>query len=308
MVQIIGIIIPLIGIIVLLKKEQHRSAVYLMLANITCMMVNSGYFLILNSKGFEEAMLVFKMEYLGNILFYIFFLIFLCSYLKIRIPKVLCALWITFESFEVCILWKDNYNAMFRDIEFREQKQAEVSYLHIEGSWITNVRYGVIGVALFFVFTYTLYQLIRLRKFAARHTLVRLLVAELIVIVSLVLAWFYHFADNIIPICTSMAVFIISLGVVSGEIFTVTDMGREWVFENIEHAVLILDPAYGYLDANACARNVFPELVKVHENWKVPKRIIRIFEDEKEEFWIDERHYQRTIIPLKQNEDTVGTA
>ncbi len=123
-------------------------------------------------------------------------------------------------------------------------------------------RYGVIGVALFFVFVYTVYQLKRLRKFAVRHTLVRLLVAELIVIVPLVLAQFYHLADNIIPICTSMAVFIISLGVVSGEIFNVTDMGREWVFENIEHAVLILDTAYGYLDANACAKPVFPELVR----------------------------------------------
>lgn len=306
-VQIIGIVLPLIGIIVLLRKEQSRSSMYLMLANVACVIVNSGYFLTLNSQNFDAAMLAFKMEYLGNILFFFFFAVFLCSYLQLGISKLFCCVWIAFETFEICTVWNDNYHdIVFNNIEFEVQERAEFHYLQIEAGWTTRMRYGIIAFALLIVLCYTIYRLIRMRKFSTGHKLRHLLAAELIVLVPVTIVQFYSFPYDIIPICSSFAVFIIILGVVSGEIFTVTDRGRQWVFEHIDNAVVILDPAYGYLDANECAKALFPELVKKPKNRKVPQQLIEIFQKEEDEFWLDEHHYKKMVYTLKQHKEIAG--
>ena len=47
MIQILGIFIPVISIVVILQKEQSKSATYLMLANAACSIVNCSYLMIL---------------------------------------------------------------------------------------------------------------------------------------------------------------------------------------------------------------------------------------------------------------------
>ena len=71
--QVIGSMIPAAGIIVLFYKKQNRVSMYLMLTNIGCLIMNMGYWLVLRSDTYEEAMMAYKMEYIGNVLFYIFF-------------------------------------------------------------------------------------------------------------------------------------------------------------------------------------------------------------------------------------------
>ena len=90
--QIIGTLVPLIGIAVLLRKEQSEVSVNLLLANVACMMMNGGYTLVLRSQSYGEAMLAFLSQYLGNVFFYFFFTRFIFSYLFIKAVLKLCSI------------------------------------------------------------------------------------------------------------------------------------------------------------------------------------------------------------------------
>ena len=83
-IQTIGILIPVIGIIVLIQKEQSKTTMYLMLTNFGCLIMNGGYSLFLRARSPELAEFAYNIEYTGNIIFYLFFVLFIISYFKIR--------------------------------------------------------------------------------------------------------------------------------------------------------------------------------------------------------------------------------
>ncbi len=80
LIQVVGCIIPVVGIIALFYKRQSNSSMYLIITNIGCFIMNMGYLLVMRSTGFREALVAFKMQYIGSILFYLFFGLFVISY------------------------------------------------------------------------------------------------------------------------------------------------------------------------------------------------------------------------------------
>ncbi|MCH5344415.1 MAG: hypothetical protein J1E64_10265 [Acetatifactor sp.] len=87
-IQVIGIMIPLVGITALLKrKHQSNNSMFLMVTNIGCLLMNSGYFLMLGAGDAGQARLVSKIVYFGNVLFYFFFVLFMVSYFWKKYPE-----------------------------------------------------------------------------------------------------------------------------------------------------------------------------------------------------------------------------
>lgn len=60
-IQIIGCLVPVAGIIALFYKRQSNSSMYLIITNIGCFIMNIGYLLVMRSIGFREALIAFKM-------------------------------------------------------------------------------------------------------------------------------------------------------------------------------------------------------------------------------------------------------
>ena len=79
-IQIIGCMVPIVGIIALFYKRQSTSSMYLIITNIGCLIMNIGYVLLMRSTGFNEALIAYKMQYMGSILFYLFFGLFVMTY------------------------------------------------------------------------------------------------------------------------------------------------------------------------------------------------------------------------------------
>ena len=63
LISMAGVVIPLIGIFVLMGKEQNKSSTNLMIANMGCLIMNGAYFLLLRTSKPDEATLALKMEY-----------------------------------------------------------------------------------------------------------------------------------------------------------------------------------------------------------------------------------------------------
>ena len=105
MIQILGIFIPVISIVVILQKEQSKSATYLMLANAACSIVNCSYLMILEMDNAEALTTAYRMEYVGISLFFFFFILFMMEYQHMRCSRVVSIGWPLFELIEIPQMW-----------------------------------------------------------------------------------------------------------------------------------------------------------------------------------------------------------
>lgn len=63
--QLIGILVPFVGCVSLIRKAHSRTSMYLLLANLGCLIINGSYMLLLQTKTYEGALIALKMEYFG---------------------------------------------------------------------------------------------------------------------------------------------------------------------------------------------------------------------------------------------------
>ena len=95
-----------------------------------------------------------------------------------------------------------------------------------------------------------------------------------------------------------MAVLLIILSVVEGDIFNILDIGRGWMVENFDALFLVADKSYGYLDSNKYARENFEELSGIHKGEKLSGRLEALFKSAEEEIVIADKHYKKYIKDL----------
>lgn len=111
-----------------------------------------------------------------------------------------------------------------------------------------------------------------------RHNLFHLMLAQGFLLVMLIFSQFADIPFDIMPIASSVVICVMTLSVMVGEFFTVTDQGRDWVFEHTNDVFLIADDAYGYLDANRYAKKLFPVLRRFHKNQELPEEVLQLFQ------------------------------
>ena len=91
-----------------------------------------------------------------------------------------------------------------------------------------------------------------------------------------------------------------------GELLSAVETGREWVVENMQSAFVVVDPAYGYLDANTAAQEMFPQLRTLPRNGRVDDALYEILHEDHCMIELDGRYYEKTIEPIHQKSDIVG--
>lgn len=116
----------------------------------------------------------------------------------------------------------------------------------------------------------------------------------------------FRFSFEFVPVFSSIAVLLIILSVVEGDIFSVLDIGRGWVIENFDSVFMIADSSYGYLDANKFAKEQFEELADIHKGEKLSDRLRDLFLSEKTEIVIGENHYEKFIKELAVKDKVKG--
>lgn len=174
--------------------------------------------------------------------------------------------------------------------------------VNMDGGVLYYVRYGLIASMLLFLFVYTLCRFIKMKNKTERHNLFHLMLAQGFLLVMIIFSQFADIPFDIMPIASSVVICVMTLSVMVGEFFTVTDQGRDWVFEHTNDVFLIADDAYGYLDANRYAKKLFPVLRRFHKNQELPEEVLQLFQTTEDEVELDGRFYERRLATLYQNE------
>ncbi|MBE5950666.1 MAG: response regulator [Lachnospiraceae bacterium] len=275
-IQVIGSLIPAVGIIALFYKKQNKVSMYLMLTNIGCLIMNMGYWLVLRSDTYEEAMMAYKMEYIGNVLFYIFFGLFVVSYFTKNVPDWIFYCWAGFELIPLFCLWDERLNPLlFGRISFHANERWGYHYVHVEPGMLYLIRYSLVAFVLLGAVIFSTIWLFKIKIRTEQERVARLIGAEFVIVLALTLTLMGKVPFDIVPISGSCAILAIILSVIRGEFFGIAELGREWAFEQMENAVIVVDNSCNVLDANEAARRMFPELNVLREETleeKIQKR------------------------------------
>lgn len=300
-IQCTGMIVPLVGIVAMLKREQTKVSTYLLLTNIGCLIINAGYLLMISSQNTREAHLAFKIEYLGNVMFYFFFILFLVSYFGKKVPNIVLTFWIMVEGSQVAALWVERRDfSMFEKLQFMTGDVLGIMRAELENGLVYEIRYAALAFILSGFLGFTLFKMFRMKETTEKGNLGRLAGAEFVVMSSLIVMQVFDFEYDLVPLSASCAIFSIILGVIRGE-FHVEDIGRSWLFEDMKDAFIVVDRDYCYLDSNTSAKKYFPELYFIVKSDNIPKLLLQIFQQEDEQFVLHERHMVKKVVPIEEN-------
>ena len=307
-IAIIGILIPISGIFALIRNNQHSENTFrLVLTNIGCLIMNSGYFLILLSDSELEASTALKIEYLGDAMFYLFFILFMQSYLQKRAHKIPTYLWIAFECILVGFYWVDSIrNRFIGEYTFTNETRFNIYTAQVEANTIYLIRNSILCFLLFIGLIYTTVRMFRTKLKTERYNLARLVGAQFVVTLSLVIQLIVNPALNIVPLFASLSILSVILSVIKNEFFGVADSGHEWVFEQMDNAYIIVDSLYGYLDSNNAAKKLFSCISEYRQNERISDQLYEIFTSEEKTIEIEGKFFEKKVTQIKRNDKIIG--
>lgn len=280
---LIGIVIPIIGIIALLRAYATRESAMLIVADVICLFYNAVYFQHLNASGIGESVMTLKMSMLCSMLFILFFTMFMASYMSFSRMRGPITLYGFLTVLTVAILWDNRYSALVYDnMTFSAASDTSGSYSSIsfdEGAlyFVNNVTAFIILLMLF-VFTIRLYRKNTLTKI--KRNLRSVMAAELIIAASIPVAMSFGVLYDYQPILASVSVLALTVNILRGDFFGTINKARNRVFEQISDGFITVDTDYRYLDSNRYARELFPALQNMWIGTPLPEDIRREFEND----------------------------
>lgn len=280
---LIGIVIPVIGIIALLRAYSTRESAMLIVADVICLFYNAIYFQHLNSSSISEAIMTLKMSLLCSMAFCLFFMMFLASYMSAARMRGPITFYGVLTVTMVAILWDNRYSALVYDnMSFAAATGKAGSYSSIsfdEGIlYLVNNVTAFIILLLLFAFTIRLYRKNTLAKI--KRNLRSVMAAELIIAVSIPIAMSFGILYDYQPILASVSVLALTINILRGDFFGTINKARNSVFEQIDDGFITVDTDYHYLDSNRYARELFPALQTMQIGSVLPEDILHEFHND----------------------------
>ena len=206
-----------------------------------------------------------------------------------------------FEVVAIGIVWDDSKREqIFGRYDFRENAELGYHFLNAQAGIVYSIRYGFLSIFLLALIIYMIVRRVRIRKQGGdeKHNLSKLIIAKFVIIIPLIVEMAINSAFEFVPIFSSIAVLLVILSVVEGDIFSILDIGRGWVIENFDAIFMIVNSTYGYLDSNRFAKETYGELAKIHKGERISKQLETLFTTEETEFTIGDKHYERYMKEL----------
>ena len=305
--QFIGVLIPLSGVAILLQQEQNKISTYLMMTNIGCLIMNITQMFVFNSDTFGGALVAYKIGHLGGSWFFFSFGLFVTSYLSKKKSAWMFILWGMIEISSMAALLIAPFNKYLFTIHYQQPVQGSYSQtIRIEPEMLYYIRYSTLAFVLMIALGLTLHHMFSAKTKLIRKKLARLSGAEFVLLSTFVVSLTTNLSYDIVPVAASFSIITIILSVMRGDFFGLKEWGRNWAFEQMSEAVVIVDQEYKFLDANSYAKELFPELNEQGREKKISDNILNIFETDKKEGMLNDKHYEKKVTRIYQNGEVVG--
>jgi len=307
-VATIALLIPLAGIYALIRKpQQSGNTVRLMLTSIGALVMNSGNLFAALSKTDAECLVSAKIEWLGNAIFFYFFLTFLLSYLHIRIPVRFRLAWAGVEGIVLLFFWEDSLRErVFGRLQYEYLTSLKIYTVQFEYTLVFRLRYLAFAVMLICGIVFSTARMMLMKLDSERRNLGRLVFAQSIILIPVLILLIAKPRIEPVPFFSSLALLPVVISMLTDGFFGVTDSGHEWVFRQMENAYIITDSLYEYLDANPQAKEMFPDLKRIHLNSPLPENLRSIFNVNTAQFMLENKTYRKKVTEITHQGKVVG--
>lgn len=308
-IQSVGIVIPMIGIFGVLQRRQTKTSTKLLIANIGVLIMNSGYLIILRSNNLSSSISAFKIMYLGNIIFYLFFILFCLSYLQHVAPVWFSLVFVFFEIADLYITWNDA-TAYLTYFNFQTHQIADmnINYLTYEYGPLSMIRYTIILLVLIVLLSISIKRMLYSKTLFDKHNYIKLSGSLFVVTFALMASCTYEFEIYIVPISSAVACIFIIVGVLKGDFYSIVETGRDTIFDAIESAIVMVDSKWNYIDANMYAKNRIKVLNYLNTYSNIPPTIRDILDNIEPTIEFEGNMYSKNAYNLYAGKEVVGQA
>ena len=308
LIQIMCIVIPAAGLAALmLNREQDAPSVRLAVADTGCLIMNGASLLLASSKNISQANTAVKMQASGNTLFFLFFFLFMLSYLRVNHKKMISVIWAVFECVYIASFWSDILRQkIIGHYSYSYSRGGEICLAYISPLWLYRIRNILILVFLFAGLGYTAISAFGARSARERFSLTMLAGASLLMSGSFVFDIIASPGYEAVPMFSSVAMLAIILGLMKGEFSGVIEMGRVWAADRMKNAYVITNSDYGYLDSNDAAEVLFPELKEQLLRKQIPVEVYELMISKDTYLCISERYFNKEVKEIVTKNEVSG--
>lgn len=257
--------------VVLLVFQRNTDASKLLMLTCVCSFVqNAGYILELISSNKEEAMFAIRIEYLGGAFVATCMMLFVFHYCKVELLAFVKWFVLAIDITALIGVWCYKYTGIY---------YSSVSFC--EETLIKHVQLGKGPIYLVFsvlMFTEFITCIIVGLVSAMRSNEEQMKKNYFGIMGSCIVPMFFYIFGmtgiveglDTAPLGGAIGIILFSIVVIKNRVFDVVETAKEHLIMEMNDAIVILDNRKGFRDANAKAREMFPEINYISRGEKIP--------------------------------------
>lgn len=306
----IAVIVSLVLIIAIsLQKPSLQQKVMQTLA-FCILLMSCGYYLSLHADSLQTAISALKLRYLGMAPLYALFVGIYLIICKIKVKKKYVMMFLAYKI--ICmllILTFDQHSLYYKNISLKMEKGIPIlvrSY---------GIVHSIYTIEMLLCFIVTIVITIKHYRHGSKKVIERtkmfiLLAATIIPFISYCVHLFANPPLDPTPLGILISSFIFFFLVLRYNLCNVKDAARNYVFESLYNAHVVVDENYMFEEANTLAQKILPELNQVSSGKKideVSQTVADIFYRRRTKILEhDQRLYQPICQILKSNNQVKG--
>ncbi len=305
----IAMILAFACVFMIALQRTSREQFLAVLITIFIAILTVGYWFSLLADNETSAIMAQKLIYIGGCQIYYILLQFFAQYCKIKIPTWIKAALMSINSIIMLTVMFLEYNPfMYKSVEFKiidgiPNLVKEYGFIHtLYIVMMVIYMLSVIGIAI--------RQVIRKSSIKMMFGTTGIFMVALVPTAAYAIEKVADLAFDIVPFSLVIAEIIILFLVYQIKIYDINDTAREYMFDVMEDALIVVDKNCKFKGANNAAKQLFPNLREAaldDEMSSVDMELAGIIEhDRKEDINYRNRIYMPMIKPIIRKDNIKG--
>ncbi len=307
-VQIVSVLICLMSIILLLFQRNTQQSKMLLVTIVCAFIQNFGYLLELRSTTLGEVMTAIQIEYVGTAYIAYFLTVFIFQYSNLKFPRCITWTWFAVSSFVLISVMTYSVNPLYyTSTEFVDTGAFPHVVLGKGPLYIVNALTIYAGLVSSCIVSFRSYKRTEDRRMKTNYLL---LAVGTLIPLACHISGVFNFLESgydMAPLGVSLAVLVFGYAILKRKIFDVIEVAHESILTNMGDAVVIVDAAYGFMEANNQAKALFPTLEKLALGRRIEDdSLLRALEKGEDSQITLENHYYNVHVNELENDKTLS--
>ncbi len=308
-IQVMAVLVCLVSIVLLLFQRNTQQSKMMLLTIVCAFIQNFGYLLELRSHNLGEVMMAIQVEYIGTAYIAYFLTVFMFRYSNVRFPRKVSWLWFSLSTLVILSVLTFRYNTLYyTSTEFVQTGLFPHVELGKGPLYIMNAFTIYGGLIASCIVSFRSYSKMEDKRMKTNYLL--LTVASFIPLLCHMAGLFgvVKGGYDMAPLGVALAVSVFSYAIVKRRIFDVIEVAHESILTNMGDAIVIVDAAYCYMEANDKALLLFPSLSKCYRGSKIEDEILlhSLKESRDKQIIIEDSYYNVHVNKVLNNHDLGG--